>query len=1185
LIAASPAIEEAGAGRGPAVSFPGGVFDIVEPGGARPLLPEKDLMRSWSTRNAGWLSGSALVLLTASIAAVGWQFVQMRENARTAVGQTRHFMAALSDVRQTVTDAETGQRGFLLTGEPAYLEPFTEALRRMPVQLDRLRDLTRDIPEEEARIATLERAINAKLGELKLTIDLYRDRGAEAALSVMRSEADRDLMQDIRRQIAGLAWPTDEALEASLARDEMLEDGLLETCAGIVALCVVLIAIAGASLTAEGRRRRQAVVALESSQEQLKAAGARMADWAGVSNDWFWETDADDRFTFLSKSLRGEDPNRLIGRRRCDDAGCKGPDDPDWQSYFAAVAARVPFRDFVYRLADERVTFYLSISGKPIFDDAGKFLGYRGTGRDVTASVGTEAALAQKNAMLEAMLRAIPEGIEMLGPDLALLTWNEQLFTVFDIDRSAILAAPDAASALREAILSRAWLTAQTFDKLRRRREATLQAEVPSRGERQLTNGRWIEFRSAPMEGGGYINVYRDITNWKARELEVQQARDAAEDANRAKSNFLATMSHEIRTPMNGVIGMNALLLDTRLDNNQRQFADAVRQSAEALLSLLNDILDISKLEAGGVDLEYLPFELEELVEDTVELMTPRAVEKGLEISVDIDRRARGRFIGDAARLRRIVLNLLSNAIKFTERGDVFVAVRIGGRDGAREILRFEVTDTGIGVAPEQCGRLFSKFTQADASISRRYGGSGLGLAISKQLVELMGGTIGVESELAKGSCFWFTVPLERDTVAIEDLSLAAFAQLRILIVDDVEMNRRILRTRLAPLCRSVEDVANGQTALVELAAAWARDEHYDIVLLDHMMPGMTGEGLAELVRQFPPLHQPKLIMLSSIDPPGHGLWDEASGVDAVLCKPVRYRVLLDCISRVMTGAPTVQPTAIEPPLVPPQSSALAILVVEDNKINQLVARKLLEREGHAVTITENGEEALAAVEGGDFALVLMDVHMPIMDGIEATRRIRAMPGAKARVPIIAMTADAMEGARERFLATGMNDYIGKPINPDAFRAVVRHWLIGEAVVPEDGSPDDDPIFAELRDEYRGRLLDDAARLEKLWSAFELSTETEHRMLLAAEMMRLTHGLSGSAASFGFAAIGAAARPLDADITAAIEDSKSLTGTGMAWAEPLARLIALCRAVAARQAAPRQSGAVSGAEGVVGRSA
>jgi CheY-like chemotaxis protein len=318
--------------------------------------------------------------------------------------------------------------------------------------------------------------------------------------------------------------------------------------------------------------------------------------------------------------------------------------------------------------------------------------------------------------------------------------------------------------------------------------------------------------------------------------------------------------------------------------------------------------------------------------------------------------------------------------------------------------------------------------------------------------------------------------------------------------------------------------------------------------------------------------------MLSSIDPPGRGLWAEASGVDAILCKPVRYRVLLDCICRIMAGTSGVLSPSIDAAEAAPQPGGHAILVVEDNKINQLVARKLLEREGHVVTITENGEEALAAVEGGDFSLILMDVHMPIMDGIEATRRIRAMADGKARMPIIAMTADAMEGARERFLAAGMNDYIGKPINPDAFRAVVRHWLIGETASPDEETPDNDPIFAELRDEYRGRLLDDAARLEKLWSEFGASPEVERRTLLAAKMMRLTHGLSGSAASFGFAAIGAAARPLDADISAALDDAKGVATVGAVWAEPISRLIALCRAVAARQKIVSGAGGAKRAE-------
>jgi signal transduction histidine kinase/DNA-binding response OmpR family regulator/CHASE3 domain sensor protein len=1132
---------------------------------------EMDRMRSWSTRNAGWLGGLALVLLTASIAIFGWQFAQMREKTRLAVAQTRQFMATLVAVRQTVTDAETGQRGFLLTGDAAYLEPFAEGLRGMPAQLDQLRALAPAFPEQEVRIGALERTINAKLGELNLTVDFYRNRGRDAALSVVQSGTGNSLMRDIRQNVAGLAAAAGGQLDANLARDATIEDILLASCAGTVGLCIVIIAIGGASLLAEARQRRQAASTMRELQERAEEARIRMADWAGVSNDWFWETDAEDRFTYLSKSLRNLDPARLIGRRRQEAAGSHGDSDPKWLPYARAVAARQPYRDFVYQLIDGATTLHLSISGKPVFDSGGNFLGYRGTGREVTAAVGTEAALAQKNAMLEATLRAIPDGIQMIAADRTLLGWNDQLFTVFDIDKSAILGSDHPAAALRAAILARARLSPMRLERLRRRREAMLGAGRPIRVERQLDNGRWIEYRAAPVHGIGYTNLYRDITAWKAREREVQQASHAAEVANRAKSNFLATMSHEIRTPMNGIIGMNALLLDTALADVQRQYANAVRQSAESLLSLLNDILDISKLEAGGFQLESVSFDLEELVEDVVESMTHKAAEKGLEIGVVIARDARGRFSGDAARLRRVLINLLDNAIKFTEHGEILVEAQCAGDRGRCERILIEVVDSGIGIAPAERAGLFSKFTQADASISRRYGGSGLGLAISRHLVELMGGTIGVDSEAARGSRFWLSVPLERDAMPVEDIAIAAFAQWRILIVDDVEMNRRILRARLAPLCRRVGEIDNGRGALAELAAASARGEDYDLVLLDFTMPGLSGAEVVGLIRQMPPRHQPKLILLSSIDPPGFGAPDGALEVDAVLCKPVRHRALLECISRIMPGGRSAKPSAA--PAAAPADGAnavgRAILIVEDNKINQLVARRLLERDGHAVTVAENGQEALDAVASGEFSLILMDAHMPVMDGVEATRHIRALDGAKARLPIIAMTADAMEGARERFLAAGMDDYIGKPINPELFRTVVGRWLAhgSAASHPADEVPDDDPVFAALRDEYRARLLDDATRLEELWSEFAAAPEHARRGLLAAEMMRLTHGLSGSAGSFGFATIGIAARPLDADITATIEDPKGFpaaAGTGAQWAAPIARLVALCRSVAVR---------------------
>jgi signal transduction histidine kinase/CheY-like chemotaxis protein len=1123
-----------------------------------------DWMRSWSIQKAGWLAAAALIFLIASIVIFSRQFVTMRESARSAVGETRQIVAALATLQQTVTDAETDQRGYILTGDSVYLEPFAEALRLVPGQLAMLRDLMRAMPDSQARLADLERAINAKLGELRATIDLYKERGADAALAVVRFGIGKDLMATIRRLMTELTDMEEARLNASQTRDAILERQMVWGSAGIAAFCIVLIALAGGSTLAEAVRRRKAAVIMQHLREEADAARSRMEDWAGVSTDWFWDTDADDRFTFLSKSLRGRDPNRLIGLRRRE--ATDGGEDTDWQPYMEAVAARRPYRDFIYKLSDGNQMLYLSISGKPIFDAKGNFLGYRGTGRNVTASVVVETALAQKNAILEATLRAIPDGIQVVGCDRELLGWNEQLFTIFEIDRATILGDANPADAVREAIRLRARLTMSKLKRLRRRRDALLRAGQSVQFERQLTTGRWIEYRATPMDGGTYANVYRDITAWKAREVEIRQARHAAEVANVAKSNFLATMSHEIRTPMNGIIGMNALLLDSALNDEQRELADAVRQSAEALLSLLNDILDISKLEAGGVELEDFPFELEDLIEGTVELLTPKAAEKGLEIGVVLTPHSRGRFIGDAARLRRILLNLLNNAIKFTEHGEILVKARIAGQAGQCDVVRIEVVDTGIGIAPEQCIRLFNKFTQADASINRRYGGSGLGLAISKQLVELMAGTIGVESKPGRGSRFWINIPFERDPAPVQDhLSFGAIAELRILVVDDVEMNRRIVRTRLAPLCRHLGETDTGQGALTELVTAASRGEPYDLVLFDHAMPGMSGIEAAASIRQMSNLPQPKLILLSSVDPPGLGMKPAMPGFDATLTKPIRYRALLDCIARVMPGAQVPKPLAARGAPAPrvAREPGHRILIVEDNKINQLVARKLLERDGHVPTVVENGQEALEAIETGDFALVLMDVHMPVMDGITATQRIRGMPGAKARLPVIAMTADVMEGARERFLAIGMDDYIAKPISSRTFRALVRRWTYGASAPRARAieTSEDDPVFTELRNKYRSRLLDDATQLESLWTAFSASTETPRRARLAKDMMRLAHSLAGSAANFGFTTVGTAAMPLGGALSLAIEDPAGFSGASQReWAEPIARLIALCRA-------------------------
>ena len=540
----------------------------------------------------------------------------------------------------------------------------------------------------------------------------------------------------------------------------------------------------------------------------------------------------------------------------------------------------------------------------------------------------------------------------------------------------------------------------------------------------------------------------------KRAEAVMRDARDLAERTARARSAFLANMSHEIRTPMNAVLGFVELILDTELSTEQRRALELVRSSSEALLMILNDILDYSKIEAEHLELETIPFDVSKVVHATASLLAVRAREKHLELLAEVAPEVPRVVRGDPTRLRQVLMNLIGNAIKFTEQGEIVISVSVAAMDGGVE-LRFAIRDTGIGIAPEHVESIFKEFTQADSTMTRRYGGTGLGLAISQRLVRLMGGELAVTSEVGRGSEFTFTLSLPVEPASpIRTTALAALGGRRMLIVDDNQTNRRILREMLGAEGIKVDEASTAAEGLTAMRSATSKRAPYDLAILDVQMPDMDGFQLATAVRGERALARTRLLMLTSAGQRGDGERCRELGIRGYLTKPISRSDLLEALGTVLAGSAEDVGTTqvVTRHTIVESRRSLRVLLAEDNPVNQQVAVAMLVKRGHEVHVAGNGREAVDAVRARDYDVVLMDIQMPELDGFEATQAIRAMPKGKD-LPIIGLTAHALSGERERCLSRGMTEYLAKPFKGHELFAMVEGSAEGAVASPVKHEP------------------------------------------------------------------------------------------------------------------------------------
>jgi PAS domain S-box-containing protein len=1013
---------------------------------------------------------AVLILLVALGVGVSFWTFNGIEDAAAIRDQSLIEIAGVEDLLSKLKDAETGQRGYALTGQESFLEPYIMVRDQIKGDLENLRRTSVDSTSRKY-LDALGPLIEAKLTELGQVIELRRNHDQTAVLARVGGGQGKQLMDSIRVEIAGLVQYEGAVLaqREAAVQSRLRLMFILIVCASVFALLFAL-SFAWLLHREAQQRLKNAVlvetqhlleiqkktnVQLEQARLTLQINEEKLAVTLNSIGDAVIATDAEGRVTLLNPLAE-----KLTGWTLAQASG--HPIDEIFHiiNQDTRQPATIPVMETLaqgttHGLANHTVLIArdgtecsIADSCAPIRDRDAHVVGAVLVFRDVTVEYAAQKVLRDLQFYTRSLFESSIDAMMTTDPAGIITDVNQQMEALTGCARDELIGVlfkqfftdPQQAEAGIKRVLSEKRLT-----------NYQLTARAKDGGETVVScNAATFYDRESKLQG--VFAAARDITEQirlnqlvTEKNVELESARAAADQANIAKSDFLSNMSHEIRTPMNAIIGMSHLVLNTEMTARQRDYITKIQRSGRHLLAIINDILDFSKIEAGKLTVEHTEFELEKVLDNVANLIAEKTSAKGLELVFDVDKKLPLRLIGDPLRLGQILVNYCNNAVKFTEQGEIDVIIRLKEQTDKDVLIHCAVRDTGIGLTTEQMGRLFQRFSQGDTSTTREFGGTGLGLAISMKLAELMGGEVGVESQPGIGSTFWFTARLARSTGKQRTLELSSHLKgKRVLVVDDNENARLVLTDLLGNMSFTVDQTESGMAAIDAVELAETEDAPYDIVFLDWQMPGMDGIETARRLKELPLHRRPHLMMVTAYGREEVIKGAEATGIEDILIKPVNASMLFDGVLRILGGVVDGPRIAAETPTEAfEQLAALRdarILLVEDNDLNQEVAIGLLQHAGFVVDLAENGQIALDKLRSAEYSIVLMDMQMPVMDGITATHEIRKEKRFKD-LPVVAMTANAKQSDRERCIAAGMNDHIAKPIDPEDLWKMLLKWI------------------------------------------------------------------------------------------------------------------------------------------------